>query len=181
MTALTRLKRKPHENWQARIWRMLGISQLVDQSQLQRNINYVHFSGCPCPKYQRAKVPFAHHHRYKPRYHAIKFKNKELVFVFHSFEWLDDYHVKLTPDWTRRGRRSVIVNCVTAQIEWGNHYGLGPPSDPFGILRGGLPKCWDSVGEHFVLGTEFLPVEHFPQRKEQEYRDEYTSDFGDDE
>lgn len=161
--------------------RDFGVKTTIDQSQLQRNLNYLHFAGCPCPKYQRAKVPFAHHHRYKPRYHAIKFKNKELVFVFRHFEWLDDYKVKLTPDWTRRGRRSVVVNCVTAQIEWGNHYGLGPPSDPNGILMHGLPKLWDSVGEHFVLGTKFSALEYFSQPKEQEYRDEYSSDFGDDE
>lgn len=175
---LVTIRRRKNEDWQARIMRDFGVKTTIDQSQLQRNLNYLHFAGCPCPKYRRAKVPVAHHHRYKPRYHAIKFKNKELVFVFHKFEWLDDYHVRLTPHWTRSGRRrSVVVNCVTAQIEWGNHYSLGPMSDPMGIMRGGLPRTWDSVGEHFVLGVSFLEPESFVRRKDDsmDFKDEYTS------
>jgi hypothetical protein len=175
MNELVTIRRRKGEDWQARLMRDVGLKTTIDRRQLLHNTNILLMAGVLCPRYKRLGVPVAHHPRYKVKFHSIKFKHKPVLFVFHSYEWLDDYHCKLTPHWTRHGRRSVIVNCVTAQLEYGNHYGLGPPSDPIGVLMGGLPKVWDSVSEHFVLGAEFLDVEHFPQPKEQEYRDEYTS------
>jgi hypothetical protein len=182
MNELVTIRRRKGEDWQNRIMRDFGVKTTIDRRQLLHNTNILFSAGVLSPRYQRAKVPVGHHHRYKPKFHAIKFKHKPLIFVFHSYEWLDDHHVRLTPQWNRSGRRSVIVNCVTAQLEYGNHYGLGPPSDPLGILMGGLPRVWDGVGEHFILGARFEDLEHFPQPKDDpmDFKDEYTSDFGDD-